>query len=68
MDFEYIRNYYDVPAEKGRIILFEGRSGVIVKDCGNYIGVNFDDDKPTKISRLHPTWNVEYMGMGTVRK
>lgn len=62
MEFEYIKTTYNVPAEIGREILFEGkRKGVIVKDCGNYIGVNFDDQKPGKISQLHPTWEVKYL-------
>ena len=62
MDFDYIKNTYKVPAEIGREILFEGkRKGVIVKDCGNYIGVNFDDKKPGQIDTLHPTWEVEYL-------
>jgi len=62
MEFEYIKTTYNVPAEIGREILFEGkRKGVIVKDCGNYIGVNFDDEKPGRVSTLHPTWEVEYL-------
>lgn len=66
--FEYIRDTYNVPAEIGREILFEGRKGIIIEDRGNYIGVNFDDDKPGIISPLHPTYNVEYLGMGKIRK
>ncbi|MEL7124423.1 MAG: hypothetical protein AAFO07_33615 [Bacteroidota bacterium] len=64
---EYIRNHYKVPAEIGRRIRFEGKEGVIYKDCGHYIGVNFDEDKPGVIHRLHPTYNVEYLGMGKLR-
>ncbi len=68
MNFEYIREYYKVPAEYGREIMIEGnRKGIITQDKGNYIGVNFNDKKPGHIESLHPTWNVEYLGIGKVR-
>lgn len=38
------------------------------EDRGNYIGVNFDDDKPGSIYNLHPTYEVEYKGVGKIRK
>lgn len=67
--FEYIKEYYKVPAEIGREILFNGkRKGVIVSDMGNYIGVNFYDSKPEDIVPLHPVWRVEYLGFGSIRK
>lgn len=68
--FEYIKSTYKVPAEIGREILFEGkRKGVIVEDKGNYIGVNFYDTKSNIIVPLHPTWEVEYLGIAKkVRK
>lgn len=68
--FEYIKNTYKVPAEIGREIMFEGkRKGVIIRDLGNYIGVNFDDSKPGRVSSLHPTWEVEYLNtFGKIRK
>lgn len=68
MEFNYVKKYYNVPACLGRIVKVDGKSGVIVKDCGHYIGVNFDDDKPGFISNCHPTWNVEYLGIGSIRK
>ncbi len=69
MSFEYINNYYKVDACYGREIIFEGkRKGFIVKDCGNYIGVTFHDEKPGTINNLHPTWEVEYLGIGQPRK
>jgi hypothetical protein len=68
--FEYIKNYYKVPAEFGREIMFEGkRKGIIVEDKGNYIGVNFYDSKPDVILPLHPTSGVEYLEtIGKIRK
>jgi len=65
---EYAQQYYGVPASIGRRVVVNGRHGVIAKDCGHHIGVNFDDEKPGSISPCHPTWEVEYLGMGKVRK
>jgi len=67
-DFDYIRSYYGVPACVGRRVTVDGRPGVIAKDQGHYIGVLFDSDKPKHISCCHPTWRVEYQGMGKVRR
>lgn len=64
---EYVQQYYKVPACIGRRVIVNGRAGVIAEDCGNHIGVTFDDDKPGQISNCHPTWRVEYLGIGKVR-
>lgn len=69
MDFQYINDTYNVPAEIGREIIFQKtRKGVIVKDMGSHIGVNFDSDKSNVILPLHPTWEVEYLGLVKPRK
>lgn len=70
LPFDYIKNYYKVPAEFGREIMFEGkRKGIIVEDKGNYIGVNFYDTSPDIILTLHPTSEVEYLEtFGKIRK
>lgn len=68
MSFEYVRNYYGVPAEIGRRVIVDGKAGVIAEDRGHYIGVNFDDDKPSRIYNVHPTDKVQYGEMGKVRK
>lgn len=68
MNCEYVRAYYDVPAEINRRVVVDGRPGIIVADRGHYIGVNFDDDKPGRICNAHPTSNVEYGELGIVRK
>lgn len=68
MSCEYVRKYYGVPAEIGRRVIVYGKPGIIAADRGNYIGVNFDCDKPGVIHNAHPTDHVEYGGMGTVRK
>lgn len=67
MSCEYVRQYYKVPAEIGRRIVFRGKPGVIAADRGNYIGVNFDSDEPGIIHNVHPTDGVEYGEMGAVR-
>lgn len=68
MAFEYIIKAYGVPAAIGRRVAVEGRPGVIARDCGNYIGVNFDADKPGVIKPCHPTWEVVYGDLGSVRQ
>ena len=64
---EYARDYYHVPACIGRRVMVDGKPGIIAEDRGNYIGVNFDSDKPGVISNCHPTWRIEYLDMGKVR-
>lgn len=67
MSCEYVKQYYNVPAEIGRRVVVSGRPGIIAQDCGHYIGVNFDCDKPGHISHCHPTWKVEYLDIGKIR-
>lgn len=62
MSLQQIRNYYQVPAFRGRRILFEGRPGVIVGSCrpgGLYLRARLDEDG--QIYTLHPTWEIEYV-------
>lgn len=67
--FEYIRQRYGVSPEIGKEVDFEGKKGVIVKDLGNYVGVNFYSDKPYAISPLHPTYNLTFLeSTGEIRK
>lgn len=68
MAFEYVRDYYGVPAEIGRIVTINGKRGIIAADRGHYIGVNLDEDKPGVICNAHPTWEVAYGEMGKARK
>lgn len=66
--FDYVQNFYGVPAELGRRVSVDGRPGVIAADRGHYIGVNFDDEKPGLIRNAHPVSDVEYGEMGTIRR
>lgn len=64
---DYVRKHYNVPAEIGRRVVVDGKPGIIAEDRGHHIGVNFDSDKPGRISPCHPTWRVEYAEMGSLR-
>lgn len=61
---EYIRDYYKVPADMGRRIVYTGNKntrleGVIVGDDSARLLVRLESyDGPVV---LHPTWNVEYL-------
>lgn len=68
MSCEYVRDHYGVPAEIGRRVVVNGNPGIIVEYRGHYIGVNFDCDKPNVVKNAHPTWKVEYLGIGTIRR
>jgi len=61
MEFNYIRKTYNVPACTGRRVKVYGKLGTIVRDCGHHLGVNFDEDKPSRVCRVHPTSEVEYL-------
>lgn len=63
----YVRRYYGVPAEIGRRVTVGGRPGIITADRGAYIGVTFDDAKPTDVAPCHPTSQVVYGDLGTPR-
>lgn len=68
MNCQYVKDYYGVPADIGRRIIFRGKEGIIAEGRGNYIGVNFDSDEPGMILNVHPTDGVEYVDMGEIRK
>lgn len=65
---EYVRQMYGVPARIGVRVIVSGKPGIIAEDRGHYIGVNFDVDKPGVVHNAHPTSNVIYGEMGTIRK
>lgn len=65
---EYVRQAYGVPAVIGRRVTVYEQAGIIAKDRGHYIGVNFDSDKPGMIKNAHPTDKVEYLEIGEIRQ
>lgn len=68
MSFEYINKSYGVNACVGRRVIIDGEPGVIVGTHGAYIVVNPDHLKPHQTANYHPTWRVEYQGIGKIRK
>jgi len=68
VSFEYINKSYGVNACVGRRVIIDGEPGVIVGTHGAYIVVNPDHLKPYQTANYHPTWRVEYQGIGKVRK
>lgn len=60
-DFEYIQKAYGVPAQKGRVVKFQGELGVIVSAKGRRLRVRVDSCK--RLLLCHPTWEMEYLGM-----
>ncbi|CAB3850463.1 hypothetical protein LMG26846_01966 [Achromobacter insuavis] len=64
---DYVREQYGVPACIGRRVLVSGKPAIIAADRGHYIGINYDADKPGVVRNAHPTSEVQYLGMGTVR-
>lgn len=68
MAFEYIKDYYKVPAEIGKRVTVYGEPGIIAEDRGHYLGVNFDKHKANDVRSVHPTDGVVYGEMGKRRK
>jgi hypothetical protein len=58
--FWYIKREYGINPEIGMRVEINGRGGVIIEDCGPYIGVNFNDDKPGECVSCHPISGVTY--------
>lgn len=58
MGFEYVRNWYKVPAKRGLPVTVDGEKGRITSGKGGYIMVRFDGVKFSV--PCHPTWRVTY--------
>ena len=58
-DYEYVRNRYHVPAEKGRRVRAYGKIGTVVRAFGHYIGILIDGEKRT--GQYHPVDGIEYL-------
>ncbi len=61
MNFQYIKDYYKVPAEMYREVEVGGKRGVIAEDMGHYIGVVFYENKSRRAQPCHPTSEVRYL-------
>lgn len=67
-DFQYVREYYGVPACRGRRVIAYGKPGVIAEDRGHYIGILLDSDKPGNVNNYHPVDGIQYLDeIGKVR-
>jgi hypothetical protein len=58
VNFQYIQDYYRVPAERGRRVICSGKPGVIMESIRQYIGVQFDGED--EVLPYHPTHEVIY--------
>ena len=67
MSFDYIQQYYKVPAETGRRVRYKDKEGVITRSLNQYIEIHFDGDKKPS-GPFHPTDGITYLGMGDVPK
>lgn len=61
MDFNYIKNFYKIDVQMHQEVIVDGKKGVITKDMGSYIGVNFYDSLTVNPLPCHPTWEVTYL-------
>lgn len=62
--FQYVRDYYGVPAYKGGRVRYEGgdapREGVITRAGGAHFYIQFDDCD-FESGPFHPTWKLDYL-------
>lgn len=49
-------------------LVANGKAGIIVGTHNAYLSINLDEDKPCHVTYWHPTWEMQYGEMGTVRK
>lgn len=54
MSMEYIRDYYKVPAKRGRKVIVIGKLGIITGSKGAYLRVRLEGEKGSSL--YHPTW------------
>jgi hypothetical protein len=64
MSFEWIREYYGVPAKRGARVKYTGvagkpQLGSITSASGGHINVRIDGDALPR--PFHPTWEIEYL-------
>lgn len=50
---EYIRNYYKVPATKGKVVAYKGKLGVITGANGPHVKVRLEGEKHALL--YHPS-------------
>ena len=65
-DFNYISQYYSVPAKKGQRIEYTAtngkvKAGFISGAKNQYIKIQFDEDTKPFNGVFHPTDNIKYL-------
>lgn len=63
--FDYIRDYYHVPAKRGARVEYKGKSGTVTGTHGPHIRVRLDGDKRSNV--YHPT-DVLWTEMSSVEE
>lgn len=58
MSIEYIRSYYNVPAQRGMRVVADGKPAEIRGARGQYLRLLLDGDQ--HLTTWHPTWRIEY--------
>lgn len=65
----YVREYYQVPAHKGRPVIWRGRGARIIGFDGAYLRLKLLDVSPLDDEAdevvVNPRWEVEYPEVGT---
>jgi hypothetical protein len=59
LSLKYIKKYYDVPADKGVPVIYDGKECTIIGTDGPHLKIQFNDSKIT--ITVHPTWKVKYI-------
>lgn len=47
-EFQYIKDYYGVPARRGFVVEYNGKRGVVTGTSGPYLTVRLDGEKLAK--------------------
>ncbi len=53
MSLKYIREYYEVPAKRGKPVRYRGKAGVVTGSSGALVKVRLDGQKHAR--PYHPT-------------
>ena len=60
MGFDYIRDYYGVPARRGEPVKYKGNHGVVTGTSGAYVKVRLEGQKHS--NPYHPT-DLEWVNL-----
>jgi hypothetical protein len=60
-DFKYIQSYYGIPAQRGLVVEYEGRRGVVTGTSGPHLKVKLDGETVAKC--YHPA-DLKWSNLG----